>query len=141
MLLNRFDIRASAPSPSFKYGRPLHLLYLLHMSHYAVTSQILDKVYGIFSPAIDGKGLIPIPSYALSANKVFKSLTLNHIHQNKRLDIIPLSSGTRILEELPSWVPDFHNLEHDDSTNSTTILFTWSRGVVLRREENRRPDQ
>jgi hypothetical protein len=65
-----------------------------------------DKIYALMPLTIESAAEVFTPNYDLSARDLFISVAGYMIHQDRNLNILGLSGGTRNVR-VPTWVPDW----------------------------------
>jgi hypothetical protein len=71
-----------------------------------------DKIFALLGLTFDGNYFVPEPSYMDSVSQSFTDLVTALIQGGECLDFIYLRSGNRKVDgELPSWVPDWTDLD------------------------------
>ncbi|XTI87660.1 heterokaryon incompatibility protein-domain-containing protein [Cenococcum geophilum] len=80
-----------------------------------------DHLYALLGLTQGGKKLIGAPDYAASPGTVFATFLRSYCHEFQDLDMMLLSSPTRRLPGLPSWVPDLSSFEGHYYRNSIVL--------------------
>lgn len=97
-----------------KEANPFPLARLLYLSRASLATDRRDKIYGLLGLASDTKAVGLAPDYKATPETVFKDLTTSLLREYGRFEIFALRSLDRTTDDsLPSWVPDWGNLNID----------------------------
>jgi hypothetical protein len=91
--------------------QPIGLSDALYRTTSSLATDPRDKIFAILGLSFDWKHFIPEPSYVNSKLEVFTALASAMLLSKEPLDLIYLRSANRRPDhELPSWVPDWTDL-------------------------------
>ncbi|KAM5350277.1 hypothetical protein ACJ41O_006782 [Fusarium nematophilum] len=92
--------------------QPIRLLNALHRARYSLATDPRDKIYALLGLAYDAQHFVPEPSYMSSMVDTFTEFATSLLTNGEPLSIIYLRSGRRKVDgDLPSWVPDWTDLD------------------------------
>lgn len=92
--------------------RPVRLLEALSRSHYALSMDPKDKIYGLLGLAYDGAVFIPEPNYSQLVEETYTDFLKALIKKGFSLNLIYLRTSHRgISNSLPLWVVDWRDLD------------------------------
>lgn len=97
-----------------RYRPELGLLATLYETRGFKCKDDRDKIYSLLSMVTDvgPKDVEVQPNYKASVSKVFEAVARWDVEKNQSLEILSYCSGLQTRQlDLPSWVPDFANLE------------------------------
>lgn len=98
-------------------GNPASLLYLLDLAQQRLSSEAVDKIYGILGLAATAKGQSRLdikPDYSKAASDVFREVAWCLIRDDGDLQVLDYvrhwttADGQLQLGGFPSWVPKWH---------------------------------
>lgn len=93
-------------------GKPVRLMEALYRSQTSLSTDPRDKIYALLELTFDGKKFVPEPNYVRSAAESFTEFAIAILESGGPIDFIYLKSGSRRSDDgLPSWVPDWTNLD------------------------------
>ncbi|KAI8629628.1 HET-domain-containing protein [Xylariaceae sp. FL1651] len=95
----------------FRADTETGLIPLIISSRRSLASDPRDKLYALLSMAKDGRVLIPTPNYSQTAEQIFLDTAKCMIEDHDRTDVILLAHRTRSARHLPTWVPDWANVQ------------------------------
>lgn len=109
-----------------------NLFEALNLSITSKSSEPRDKVFGLLGLVTDATDFVAIPNYSQSLEQVHLSMMLTYIAATARLDPIALLAVVSAKDpdqlDLPSWVPNWHDLNHEDISARFDYLVVESRG-------------
>lgn len=92
--------------------RPINFLEALYRSRSSLSTNPRDKLFAILGLSYNGKNFIPEPNYMYSPEVIFTEFMSALIKSPAPLDYIYLKSARRRnSNKLPSWVPDWTDLD------------------------------
>ena len=93
--------------------QPVRFLDALYRSRSSLSTDPRDKLYALLGLTYDGRHFIPEPNYMNSVAESFTDFATALIEGGEPLDFIYLRSASRRNNgELPSWVPDWTDLDN-----------------------------
>ncbi|MCJ1245159.1 hypothetical protein MMC30_002360 [Trapelia coarctata] len=96
-------------------GRYPQLLELQYETRHSLCTDPRDKIYGILGLSSSDQILPLAPDYRLPVHTVYEQIAEHIIVQNRSLDILKYVEHPKMIENLPSWVPDW-TFGADDNT-------------------------
>jgi hypothetical protein len=111
---------------------PSGLLELLGGLRRSDASERKDRVYGILSLSSDGRDFVPTPSYSVTDTELCISMFRTFIQSTGDMDLIFLGiHGSANNQELPSWCPNFLNVDYE-AFNSRAVAYFSGHDVRYR---------
>ncbi|KAI1332147.1 HET-domain-containing protein [Xylariaceae sp. FL0255] len=95
----------------FRADTETGLIPLIVSSRRSLASDPRDKLYALLSLAKDGRMLVPTPNYSQTPETIFIDAARCMVTEHDRTDIMLFAHRTRGPRDLPSWVPDWANLQ------------------------------
>jgi hypothetical protein len=83
-----------------------------------------DKIYGLHQILYDCGIILPEPNYALGTAQIYKEATAALLQGSRSLRILELQENAHKRHDLPSWVPDFEDVQplYSARIHACTIL-------------------
>lgn len=126
--------------PRYQWEYDFATKLLLEMAFLLQSKHPIDKIYGLYGVLKAYCNLpLSIPDYNKTAEKVYQETTWAWIKTRKDLNILKLSARPNFVQELPSWVPAWHqkhpslirNISHTFNPEQFRVLknshFSWIR--------------
>lgn len=86
---------------------PLRLLEVLQQTSHSMSSEILDKVYGILGLVSDRATFVPEPNYSYSKRELCMTMTDTAMSRKRHLDFIFLGKSRLRASGLPTWCAEY----------------------------------
>lgn len=92
--------------------QPIHLLDALYRTTSSLATDPWDRIFALLGLTFDGSHFVPEPSYFGSVSQSFTEFATSLLKSNEPLNFIYLRSANRkVAGDLPSWVPDWTDLD------------------------------
>lgn len=119
-------------------GKAMSLLDVLHRTRHCLATNPRDKIFGVLGLASDARRFIAEPSYKGSFSDIFTAFATQLLSHNI-LDFIYLRSANRRVDKaLPSWVPDWTDLDDHVARRQFDYLIIHSKSIQIPETETLR---
>ena len=87
--------------------KPKTLLQFLNDTRHCKASDPRDKIYAVLGMTPEADEQVLTPDYNIPTRDTFAKLTRFFIARDKNLNVLCQVQGTRSMQDMPSWVPDW----------------------------------